>query len=320
MKELKHSSIVLLGAAAAFCCLGLVKTESSLTASPLHPPTPSSLHATHSSPLTRLTSDGYQKQHPAWSPDGTLVAFTIYKQGKVGLVQMAPGASEWKHITPFDDSPEYEPSWSADGKRIVFVHVALSGTDGQLEIHTMNADSTDSRRIVAPAKRPAQDEHPAWSPDGKAIAFTTTRDGNQEIYLCDADGTNLRRITSHPAIDSHPSWSPDGQRIAYCSSRFGNMEICVMDSDGSSIRRLTDHPAMDYQPKWSPDGKWLAFTSTRDGNYEVYVISPDGTRLRCLSDSYSLDKDPAWTPDSAQVTFVSNRGGKFDLYSIAIAP
>lgn len=271
-------------------------------------------------PIERLTYDGHQKQHPVWSPDGKWLAFTLYHMGKVGLVQQAPGDSEWKHITPFDENPEYEPTWSADGKRIVFVHVALSGSDGQLEIHTMNADGSDSKRIVTPAKRPAQDEHPAWSPDGKSLAFTTTRDANQEIYLCDADGSNLRRITSHPAIDSHPTWSPDGQQIAFCSARFGNLEICVMNSDGTSVRRLTDHPAMDYQPKWSPDGHWIAFTSTRDGNYEVYLIHPDGSGLRCLSNHPGVDKDPAWHPDGMRVTFVSNRDGKFDLYSAALNP
>ena len=280
--------------------------------------------------LHRLTTDGNQKQHPAWSPDGKLLAFTVYLKGKVGVVQMSAGAAggapgdatsglaEWKHITPLDENPEYEPSWSPDGKRIVFVHVSLSGTDGQLEIHAMNADGSDSKRIVDPAKRPAQDEHPAWSPDGKQIAFTTTRDGNQEIYLCDADGSNLRRITSHPSIDSHPTWSSDGKKIAFTSSRFGNMEICVMNADGSDIRRLTDHPAMDYQPKWSPDGKWIAFTSTRDGNYEIYIIRPDGMGLRNLTQDPALDKDPAWTPDSSHVTFVSNRDGRQDLYSIGL--
>jgi TolB protein len=268
----------------------------------------------------KLTDDGLQKQHPAWSSDGKSFAFTAYQKGKVGIVQRTIEDATWKHITTLDDNPEYEPEWTRDGKRIVFVHVALSGTDGQLEIHAMNADASDPKRIVAPAKRPAQDEHLSWSPDGKTIAFTSTRDGNQEIYLCDSDGGNLRRITSHPAIDSHPTWSPDGVQLAFCTARFGNMEIALMNADGTAIRRLTEHPAMDYQPKWSPDGKWIAFTTTRDSNYEIYLLKPDGTGLHNLSGNSGLDKDPAWTPDSSQVTFVSDREGKFDLYTTAINP
>lgn len=298
------------------------------TSTPQHLNVPTSQHL-NASTIDRLTTDGNFKQHPAWSPDGKLVAFAIYLKGKVGLVAMTVGGSapepakagtpnEWKHITPLDESPEYEPAWSPDGKRIVFVHDSLSGTDGQLEIHAMNADGSESKRIVTPAKRPAQDEHPAWSPDGKTIAFTTTRDGNQEIYLCDADGSNLRRITTHTGIDSHPSWSPDGRQIAFCSQRFGNLEICVMNADGSDVRRLTDNPAVDYAPKWSPDAKQLAFTSTRDGNHEVYLVRPDGTGLRNLTQHPGLDKDPAWSPDSAHVLFVSNREGRFDLYSMPV--
>ena len=295
-------------------CLGVLALATSQVS-------PSSRPHVGTGSTRRLTSDGSQKQHPAWSPDGKMLAFTLYSHGKVGLAQFTVGEHELKQLLPFDEYPEYEPSWTRDGKRMLFVHVSLSGTDGQLEIHSMNPDGSDAKRVVTPAKRPAQDEHPAWSPDSKLIAFTSTRDGNQEIYLCDLDGANLRRITSHPNIDSHPTWSPDGNQIAFCSARFGNMEICTMNVDGSDIRRLTDHPAMDYQPKWSPDGRWIAFTSTRDGEggkYEIYIVRPDGTGLTNITQHSAIDKDPTWTPDSAEITFVSNRDGKFDLYSVPI--
>jgi TolB protein len=268
--------------------------------------------------VERITNDGNLKQHPAWSPDGKLLVCTIYLKGKVGLVERSAGDAEWKHVTPLDENPEYEAAWSPDGTRIVFVQDSLSGTDGQLRLHVMNADGSGPKQLVAPANRPSQDEHPAWSPDGKTIAFTTTRDGNQEICLCDANGSNLRRITTSPGPDSHPTWSPDGQRIAFCSVRFGNMEICAMNADGSQVQRLTDHPALDYAPKWSPDGRHIAFTSTRDGNYEVYLVRPDGSSLTNLTRHSGLDKDPAWTPDGRWVTFLSNRDGRFDLYRIGI--
>ncbi len=270
------------------------------------------------STVQRLTTDGNLKQHPAWSPDGKLLVCTIYLKGKVGLVQRSLDVAEWKHVTPLDDNPEYEPVWSPDGGRIVFVQDSLSGTDGQLRLYVMNADGSEAKQLVAPANRPNQDEHPAWSPDGKTIAFTTTRAGNQEIYLCDADGSNLRRITTSPGADSHPTWSPDGKQLAFCSVRFGNMEICAMGADGSDVRRLTDHPALDYAPKWSPDGRHIAFTTTRDGDYEVYLVRPDGSGLVNLTRHAGLDKDPAWAPDGRWVTFVSNREGRFDLYRIGI--
>jgi TolB protein len=301
--------------ASIFCSVrmgGCALSAATEDSHPIRPP--------DASAAARLTHDGRFKQHPAWSPDGKTLAYTLYADGKVGLVALEPGTQQPRPITPFDENPEYEPAWAPDGKHMAFVHDMLSGTDGQLEIHRMNADGGAAKRLVTPAKRPAQDEHPSWSPDGSAIAFTSTRDGNQEIYLCDPEGNNLRRITSHPAIDSHPTWSPDAQQIAFASSRFGNLEICLMNRDGSGIRRLTDHPAMDYNPKWSPDGKWIAFTSTRDGNYEIYVVRPDGTGLRNVTTNPALDKDAAWSPDSTHLTFVSNRDGGFDLYTIPIQP
>jgi len=307
--------------------VGLVCYTALLGFDPVRP-VQSATRATGARPVQRITVDGNPKQHPAWSPDCQWIAFTLYRKGKVGVVQASPGSGTaasdsagWKHITPFDEYPEYEPSWSPDGKLILFVHVTLSGTDGQLEIHTMNSDGSDAKRLITPAKRPAQDEHPSWSSDGKFIAFTSTRDGSPDIYRYDMDGGNLRRITNHPGIDSHPTWSPDSNSIAFTSTRFGNMEICVMSADGSNVRKLTDHPAMDYQPKWSPDGKWIAFTSTRDGDrgsYEIYRVRPDGTGLENLSEHAGVDKDPTWTPDSSQVTFVSNRDGRTDLYSVAV--
>ncbi|MGR3296281.1 MAG: TolB family protein, partial [Candidatus Bathyanammoxibius sp.] len=87
---------------------------------------------------------------------------------------------------------------------------------------------------------------------GSRIAFPSDRDGNYEIYVMDADGSNLERLTDNLASDGEPSWSPDGSRIAFTSDRDGNPEIYVMDADGSNQQRLTDNPASDYGPSWSP--------------------------------------------------------------------
>jgi TolB protein len=264
--------------------------------------------------IERLTSDGRYKQHPAWSPDGKLLAFTVFSEGRVGLATIVPGSAEWKPLRIESEFPNFEPAWSPDGARIAFVHDALSGTDGQLQIHLMKPDASDAKVLISPANRPAQDEHPAWSPDGKFLAFTTTRDGNQEIYLWSAADNRLTRLTNDRGSDSHPSFSPDGKKIAFSSSRFGNIEICAMNTDGSQVRRLTDHPALDYAPKWSPADHRIAFTSTRDGNYEIYLIGADGTGLRNVTQDPGLDKDPAWTPDGQRLTFLSNRDGRFDFY------
>src|SRR5437016_2932368 len=86
------------------------------------------------------------------------------------------------------------------------------------------------------------------------MPFTSTRDGNFEIYAMNADGTGVTRLTNHPAADAKPSWSPDGTKIAFTSNRDGNFEIYAMNTDGTGVTRLTNHAAADISPAWSPNG------------------------------------------------------------------
>ena len=117
---------------------------------------------------------------------------------------------------------------------------ALQGPDGAspLDIYVMNADGSGTRRLTHNAGYNAE---PAWSPDGRKIAFRGTRDGNREIYVMNADGSNQRNLTRNPAKDVRPSWSPDGRRIAFVSDRDGRLEAHVMNADGSGQRSLTLH-------------------------------------------------------------------------------
>ena len=171
--------------------------------------------------------------------------------------------------------PHFDGHWSPDGKRIVFVYDILQGTDGKLQI-----DIDECRRHGPEEPAAAQgffEESPRWSPDGKQIAWTSTRNKNQDIWIMDADGKNPKAPDQRPRHRQRPAWSPDGKQIAFTSARAGNLDIWVMNADGSGQKRLTDNPRMDYWPVWSPDGKQIAFTSNRDGNYEIYLMNADGT-------------------------------------------
>jgi Tol biopolymer transport system component len=117
---------------------------------------------------------------------------------------------------------------------------------------------------------------PANSKWADRIAFASNRDGNTEVYVMGADGSNPVNLTQNAAYDDSPAWSPDGTRIAFASYRDGNWEVYVMGADGSNPVNLTQNSATDYVTAWSPDGTRLAFASTRDGNYEVYRMGADG--------------------------------------------
>ena len=149
------------------------------------------------------------------------------------------------------------------------------------------------------------------------IVFGSTRDGNPEIYVMDADGNNLIRLTYHWEMDIQPSWSPDGSRIAFASNRNGgNYQIYVIDSNGKNVRRLTAG-INDGSPAWSPDGQKIAFTGLGDEEIgrenrktKIYVVDPDGRNLQKLAgDILSIDLYPAWSPDSQRIAFVSYREG-----------
>ena len=118
---------------------------------------------------------------------------------------------------------------------------------------------------------------PSWSPDGRHIAFVSSRDdGFGDIYVMESDGSNQRRLTNHSGFDLSPTWSPDGRHIAFASLRDDNFDIYVMELDGTNLRRLTNDPADDLSPTWSPDGRHIAFASGSGGIFVVELRQEGG--------------------------------------------
>jgi Tol biopolymer transport system component len=143
---------------------------------------------------------------------------------------------------------------------------------------------------------------------GGRIAFVSSRDGNSEIYVMNADGSGQTRLTNNAASDFAPAWSPDGAKIVFVSTRDGNSEIYVMNADGSGQTRLTTVSESDAAPAWSPDGTKIAFTSYRSDNQgDIYVMNADGSAQANLTNHSGLDVDPAWSPDGAKIAFITIR-------------
>src|SRR5438128_2813484 len=157
----------------------------------------------------------------------------------------------------------------------------------------------------------------AIAPAGQ-IAFTSQRDGNEEIYVTNADGSGVTRLTNNPARDVAPAWSPDGSKIMFETNRDGNWEVYVMNADGSGPLNLSNNPASEdpdwTAPAWSPDGSKIAFRSDRDGNLEIYVMNADGSGVTRLTSAPGADWNPAWSPDGSKIAFVSGRDGNDEIY------
>ena len=151
------------------------------------------------------------------------------------------------------------------------------------------------------------------------IVFTSLRDGNNEIYVMDADGGNQENLTNHPAYDGQPDWSPDGTRIAFVSRRDGVSQIYVMNADGKNLIRLTDGPRWKRDPDWSPDGQKIAFTVNADWKKEelldhIAVMDADGNN-RVKHEDHG--REPSWSPDGQQIAFTSWRDDwNWDIYVI----
>ena len=133
---------------------------------------------------------------------------------------------------------------------------------------------------------------------GGKIAFTSKRDGNQEIYVMNADGSDQTRLTNNPAQDREPCFSPDGIKITFGSERDGNrnQEIYIMNVDGSNPTNLTNHPAQDWAPCFSPDGTKIVFQSLGGFEPDIYVMNADGSNRTRLTKNPSIDRSPSWSP------------------------
>jgi Tol biopolymer transport system component len=154
----------------------------------------------------------------------------------------------------------------------------------------------------------------SFSPDGRWIVFTSTRDGSADIYRARPDGTKLEKLTDDPAFDDQGVLSPDGRSLAFVSSRSGQADIWTLELKSGDLRNVTNSPGGDFRPQWSPDGQWLAFSSDRASvkpkftfatlhSTDLYVVRPDGTALRRVTQSAEFAGSPRWSEDGKSLLF-----------------
>jgi TolB protein len=206
----------------------------------------------------------------AFTPDARSYAF-VQSRGNLNL-RLVICDTQADREAVFDPGGGFagmrRPSIAPDGSRVVF---SIPAANGQ---HIDSVDRQGGDRQTLTGK--GLNSWPAFSPDGKHIAFGSSRDGDFDLYVMNADGSGVRRLTRSPGLDMRPAWSPDGRRIAFTSNRDGRYQVYVMNADGSSPRRVTCGAERDDYPGWHPDGKHLVIVSERGGRYDLYLIGVPG--------------------------------------------
>ena len=213
------------------------------------------------SEIRRLTNNPADDWQPTWSPDGTRIAFASDRNsnGHLDIYIMNADGTNQHNITNNPASNDKEPAWSPDGTKIAFASDRNARWVNSCDIYVMDTDGSNVRRISNFPLYGNNDLSLAWSPDGTKIAFDLLSRGgrpvdahHRDIYVMNADGSDIRRLTNNPAGDFEPTWSPDGTKIGFTSDRDWNLEIYVMDADGSNQHNISNNSADDWEPAWSP--------------------------------------------------------------------
>lgn len=223
--------------------------------------------------VTRLTHDESKISGLAWTPDGSGILFSSKRGGTFGLwyIDRRGGTPAWANATY---NNIHHPATAHQGVRRVYERWHVDANIWRFAISPGPAATeapADGARIIASTQ---WDGQPAFAPDGRAIAFASDRSGAPEIWVADAEGTNLRRLTSFdgPYV-GRPQWSPDGRALAFEARADGNADLYRIDLEDGVLQRLTTHAATDHAPRWSRDGAWLYFGSNRQQGWQIWKIA-----------------------------------------------
>jgi Tol biopolymer transport system component len=182
---------------------------------------------------------------PVWLSNQTIVFRRGYT-GPTQIVKLTPGSPMTNLTSPPEGASDSHPAFSPDGTKLAFIRTTTSGSATTSALFLANADGTSAVSVISGVDRSA----PVFSPNGSRLAFTHLKDGNQEIYTANADGTNPVRVTNNSAADFSPVWSPDSSKLLFASDRDGNNELYRMDADGGGLLRLTNNTTSEIPYGW----------------------------------------------------------------------
>jgi len=267
--------------------------------------------AADGSDAAALLEDEYINLAPVWRPDGRSIVFESNRSGAIaGLWEVDVTTGALKQIT-FETKSLYGYSISASNQ------LAYASFWHDTFLHVLDVETGETRKLTAHV---ADNFGARFSPDGRAIAYHSTRDGDSEIWVHYLDGEPERQITSDPDMDFNADWSPDGEQLVFVSARDGSTKLYTCSSDGGNQRLLVDQTVRQGDPgtivneglsvRWSPDNERIGYIVAESGRQVLWSVRPDGTDAKPhVEDVKGFD----WYLDSRRVIYTSSLGNADEL-------
>jgi TolB protein len=240
----------------------------------------------------------------------TGIAFYSDRDGHKEIYMMDYDGWDQRKLTAHQ-SISMSPSWSGQGDFVAYV--SYFGGKGP-SIYLAEIATGRKTPLVTEGSFNAS---PSFSPDGRRVAFARALGANIEIFVCDRDGSNVRRLTNSGGIDMNPSWSPSGREIAFTSSRSGSPQIYVMDAEGANLRRVTFEGEYNDGASWSPDGTRLAYATRVDRQrFDIAILDLVSLAARRVTAGSGSNEAPTFSPDGRRLAFTSTRAGGTQIFAM----
>ena len=224
--------------------------------------------------ITQSSQGSNEVAAKSWTPDGKDI---VYAEGdyrsNVGIYRVRASGGEVARVQGIGDYVQ-NLAIAPKGHRLVYSRTFRDDNIWRMPLPAAGSSAGGAARFIASTRF---EESPAYSPDGKRIAFSSNRGGRREIWVAEADGSNAIALTNFTAgVAGSPHWSPDGQNVVFDARPNGAADVYSVRADGGEPKRLTDNPAEDHVPVYSTDGRWIYFCSSRSGEEQLYRMPSGG--------------------------------------------